>query len=111
MIIINRDEFKKCIKALENNYNFTNQLNELARKFGAGFYVEYVTPDCSESLIWALSDIFCDKYDTIPWYCYEINFGKDYREGDNTYDGKEYPLRDPDELYDYLVMMRDVQDN
>ena len=50
-----------------------------------------------------LQNTMRDKNDWIPYWMYELNFGRDYRPGCVTRDGSEIPLQTFDDVYDLLV--------
>ena len=101
--ILSKDEFCRIINKLHQMQNFWDAVNDAGRKFDEGFYVEWYPPQIEVELCDTLSRMFMDDSDAVYWFCYEIGFGERYEDGDNMMDGKEYPLRDPEELYDYLV--------
>ena len=49
-----------------------------------------------------LKNIFNDK-DTISWWLYECNYGRDFSLGDLEENGVEIDLSTSEKLYDYLV--------
>lgn len=111
--MITREAFHNMMNDIKMCYEFQDKMNNLIGSNPYGYSIEWYPPDCSYSLCCALSEIFNDEADTVSWFCYEIGFGASYETGDNIYNGKEWPLRTIDELYDYLVMIRgdDVSDS
>ena len=49
-----------------------------------------------------LENMFKDK-DTISWWLYEQDYGRDFSLGDLEVDGVEIDLTTPEKLYDYLI--------
>ena len=49
-----------------------------------------------------LNKIF-DDTDTLSWWLYECNYGRDFKIGDLEDNGVKVDLTTPEKLYDYLV--------
>ena len=76
--------------------------------------MEFVPPNCSKVLSKALEAMFDDMCETVTWFCFELDFGRKYGEDmgySNFVDGVEWPLRNVDELYDYLIYMKNSTGN
>lgn len=56
-----------------------------------------------------LENMFNDK-DTISYWLYECDYGRDYRLGNMTVDGKDIDLTTPEKLYDYLIKEMEEKD-
>jgi hypothetical protein len=101
--MMNFDEFQLCIKALQNAWEFQNEMIRLANAYDGDFGIcSY--PDCSSELLYLLVNVMDDKYEWIEYWCYELNFGKDYHDGTITdSNAKNIKLETVRDLYDFLV--------
>lgn len=109
-MIYAREQFKKAISSLEQENKFRKEINNLVNPNNkCGYYVEFYPPSCDFELCAALEAMFDDNTEAVSWFCYEIDFGRDYTEGSNELNGKEYPLRNADELYDYLCIVHKLK--
>ena len=106
-MIYSKERFCAAIESIRRANAFLRAVNKAgsARNFSNGYHVDFFPEMCDEELCYALQAMFDDKYETIVWFCSEINYGEDYPAGGNNVDGKEWPLRNAEELYDYLVYM------
>ena len=50
-----------------------------------------------------LSDSATDCGSDLSYYCYELNFGKDWKPGAITVDGKDFPCRNSEELWNLIM--------
>lgn len=93
----------ECINDIKSSSDFTYGLNDYLRKWGADGYV--FPPDCSTTVIDLLHWIFgeLDEDEWISYFCWELEFGKKYKSGTITCNGKEVSMSTPEELYDFLV--------
>ena len=109
-ISISLSQFKDAIAAVQIVSDFKDDF----ATFVAGFsnahphsYIDmdiYSYPDCADALINLLEDVMHDKFDTISWWCYELEFGTKWEEGDmEDADGQSIPMGTVDDLYRYLV--------
>lgn len=98
-----RDEFVKAINEIENCVRFNERMNAAGAATPYGYYIDFCYPDCTFELADALSRMYDDDSEAVAYFCFEINFGAEYKDGDNMYGGKEWPLRDAGELYDFLA--------
>ena len=95
------EEYKTISIKLEK---FNDILREIDPEFGGG-YVHNKTIFLVEEL---LSKLVNDKYDNISYYMWEIDFGKEYKEGCITEeDGTPIPLSNAGELYDLIMSSQD----
>ena len=99
-MIINKKDFVEYIESIRKVVDFNKKINDVASGIFPDF--EWVPPTLEFELCNLLEDMFGDSTETVYWFCYEINFGADYSPGDNMLNGTEWPLRTPEELYDYL---------
>ena len=86
---------------------YIDEMNNLGSRYtnSTGYYVEYFPPNTNSELINCLEAMYNDTTSVIDWFCYEIEFGKLYgKDGYKNYlDNKEFPIRNEEELYNYLI--------
>ena len=63
---------------------------------------------CHEDLVVKLLENIFDDNDTISYWLYERNYGRDYQKGDIIDNGKKVDLSTPGKLYDYLIQCMEV---
>ena len=97
-----KNEFIKVINHIKETVDFNSRLNEAGKSAGE-YHVEFYYPDCTYELCRTLELMFNDTGATVEWFCFDIEFGEKYEAGDNMLFDEEWPLRNPGELYDYLV--------
>lgn len=104
-----REQFTAAIESIRRANAFQDAVNTAGKysNFNDGNYVEYYPPICDEELCKALEAMFDDPTGAVCWFCFEINYGAEYEDYANVSDGREWPLRTVDELYDYLTRRRD----
>jgi hypothetical protein len=98
--LISKEYFCKVIRDIEKSIRFNEELNSFLNKFNVDGFV--MLPDSSGSAIDLLDTIF--KTDLVSWFCWELDFGKDWVEGvliDKN--GKDIKVSTPEELYDFLT--------
>ena len=74
--------------------------NYLSTEFGDAIFYPYSNYEAQ--MIKVLEDIFSDTGEWISYYIYELDFGRQWKTGCITEDGKDIPLSTPEELYDML---------
>ena len=96
--MINRETFKKVINALQEYQQKELVLYRQGLDLG-----EF--NDCLIGAIFnLLKEATNDETELISYFCYEINFGKDWCEGCVTdEDGNDIRLQDIDDLYNILL--------
>lgn len=92
----------------ENFVKVINQLQEYQEKetsiYRAGLDLTEVNEPLIEAIFALLKYSTNDETELISYFCYDLNFGKDWYEGCVTdEDGTDIRLQTIDELYDVLV--------
>lgn len=108
-----RERFIKVINRIREYAEFEKGLDNLSKKMTGGYYIDWYPPTTDVELCEALEAMFDDTTEAVQWFCYELDFGRLYdgKEHMNFINGKEFPLRNAGELYDYLVIMKKLRDN
>lgn len=96
----------QCANELENN--IATQINEYQKHVG-GLLDEYGMVIAHDGLVVELlEEIMNDKFGDISYFCYELDFGKDYEEGNVVdQDGNVIDFSCAEKLYDYLVIVNE----
>ncbi len=90
----NARRFEEAIWGLCNNYSHDNHTDISVFGLGMGLDVDVVD---------LLQEIMQDKAEDIGYFCYELDFGKEYKPGCITEDGNEIDFSTAEKLYDYLT--------
>ena len=78
--MISYEKFNEYMTAIKRTYDFQIELINLTGKYSCDAGIcEY--PTCSCELVSLLATIMNDEYDWIDYFCWELNFGKDYHDG------------------------------
>ena len=94
------DTMNKIEELVREQDEFDNLLHKIDNEFGGG-YIYNKPIAILEDLLRILVN---DKYDNISYYMWELDFGKEYKEGSITEeDGTPIPLSNASELYDLIM--------
>ena len=101
---MNKELFVNTINEMEKLYKEQELFNDVLKKidndFG-GCLIHNKTITLLEDL---LKKLVNDKYDYISYYLWELDFGKEYKDGVITEaDGSIIKLSNPEELYDLIM--------
>ena len=106
---LTREEFKKALSNYERMYREEGDIfmaldisPEWVPGNWIGHYYEFLTDMCDAPEHNYIGTI-------LDWYCFELDFGSDWKPGYYTIDGVDIPLDTPDHLYDALL--EDKPDN
>ena len=105
---MNKELFTYIVNKMDELYQeqevFNNVLKTLDNDFG-GCLIHNKTISLLEEV---LKKLVNDKYDYIGYYLWELNFGKDYKDGVITEaNGDIIKLSNPEELYDLIMNEQD----
>jgi len=96
-------EFTRYVNAIKKTWDFHDETLKLSQKYDCDIGI-LNTPDCADALLKLLEYVMEDNTDLIGYFCYELNFGRDWREGCITdADGKDVRLSTIEELYKELI--------
>jgi len=108
--MISKELFCEAVRELQRAYDYQEGLNDY---FSANNVDGYVfQPDCSMVLIKVLEDVMNASTDDVigsdlSYFCYELDFGRKFKMGDVTEDGRDVDFSSPESLYDYLTRNKD----
>lgn len=107
--IFTKEEFVEVMNQIEKYNKFDCDLFKLFLNYGEGANSPTL-PSLESALVRTLEKMF--EQDSvnfhgygsdISYYCYELDFGKEWQPGMVTYGGEDINLSDAEHLYDYLV--------
>ena len=101
--MLSKEEFVKAINDVENVCRYQEGLNNYFRKNNVDGYI--FQPDCSSTVFGLLHTILGekDKDEWIDYFCFELDFGKKWKEGTITEkNGTEIILKTAEDLYNLL---------
>lgn len=110
--MIDKEGFIEIIRGIEKHSRFIDALNDVAREYQEDCAI--ASCDGIDLAIRALQyavdeDEECDD---INYYCWELDFGRDWYEGcilDK--DGNDIPLRTPEDLWNLIMLNREHKDD
>lgn len=101
-MMLSKEIFVQIIEDVKKKCDYQYELNDFYKSHGADGYI--FQPDCSESVLLLLENIFDDKDNWISYFCFELDFGRNWKEGMVTSKhGDDIPLSTPEELYELLT--------
>lgn len=106
---VSKEDFIIYLENIQNTWEYQHDLNKFFDKHNVVGY--FYQPDCTESLLKLLHNIFENKTDKyIEYFCYETKFGKNpipklFRDAQ----GKETLITNAGELYEFLTALYDQQ--
>lgn len=98
------------VNAMEHIETFCHRTEELSEQTNSGINLINIPEvlECVSDLIAALQIAMCDTNEDISYFMFEINFGKDYKEGCVTDEyGNNVDFSNAGALYDFLEMRMD----
>ena len=105
--MITKKEFVEIIERLKNYKELQEQINNLFDDCIDNKEMDFINAGSicighETIVVELLENIFNDK-DTISWWVYECNYGRDFSLGDLEINGVEIDLSTAEKLYDYLI--------
>mgnify|MGYP001861119072 CR=1 FL=1 len=105
--MITKQEFVKIINRLRNYNDLQNKIQDLFNDNIDNQEMDFMNAGSicigHESIVVKLLENMFNDKDTISWWIYECNYGRDFSLGDLEVDGVEIDLTTPEKLYDYLI--------
>lgn len=106
--VLSREKFVEVIDGLRDREDAARELNKFLRSRrefseAADFFSgEALVSSNTQTVIDVLGAMFGDD-ETIGYFCFEIDYGRNWQPGMVLEGGRDIPMRDAGELYDYLV--------
>ena len=97
---ITKEEFINYITAVQNVSDFQNGVLDLADKYAPYSDLGILNyPSCDDELLELLKRVMNDRDDWISYFCYEVDFGREWQPGDTEDD---IPMRTIEDLWEVL---------
>ncbi len=103
--MISKEDFVKAIDAVRDNWDCEDEMNKVLVDHGNDGYV-FLGGRCMDAVINLLHAIFgkADKDEWISYFCFDLDFGRDYHKGTiRDDDGSDIDLFTAEDLYDFLI--------
>lgn len=105
--MISKKEFVEIIERLKNYNDLQDKIDDLFKSNIDNKEMDFMNAGSicighETIVVKLLENIFNDK-DTISWWIYECNYGRDFSLGDLEVNGVEIDLSTAEKLYDYLI--------
>jgi len=100
----------RLLDAVIDQMKVTEKLEMALEPFFDGFIISTMANSLADGIVAALSDEMGDEHETIAWWLYDA---PDAGKGPGPHvevSGKEFTLRNPGELYDFLAMKTGCSD-
>ena len=100
-----KQEFVNIIEKLRKTNELQDQIDDLIQKSGIemDFLYSYGYVIAHEDIVVnLLEEIMDDEFHDILYFIYELDYGRDYKPGCVTDDGKIIDLSNTEKLFDYL---------
>lgn len=112
--MISKQEFVNIINRLRNYNDLQNKIDELFEENIDNREMDFMNAGSicighETIVVRLLENIFNDK-NTISWWLYECDYGRDFSLGDLEDNGIEIDLSTPEKLYDYLKKEMEEKD-
>ena len=102
-VILTKEEFCKVIDQLQKAWDAESQIDKIARDLGSDFLSVDLTY-LGGPLTTVLDKMFNSETEDVYYFCYELNFGREYKPGSvKDPDGTDVDFSTAEKLYDYLI--------
>lgn len=105
-MIITKSKFVKVINRLKDYSDLQNRIDELFKDNIENRESDFMNAGSicigHETIVIELLEVMFNDNNTISWWIYECNYGRDFRLGNLEDNGVQIDLSTPEKLYDYL---------
>ena len=106
-MIVSKEEFVEIINRLKETDEVICKVNNIFDNvtdniMTCGSNATHLMICHEDIVVKLLEKIFNDK-DVLTYWLYEKSYGRDYKKGDITVNGKKIDLSTPEKLYDFLI--------
>lgn len=103
-MIISKELFIDCIKSMRDVWDYQRESVKLINKYNPYSQTSFLDyPSCDDELLILLTKIMNDCDGLISYFCYEIDFGREWKVGCMTdIDGTDIPLGTIEDLWNEL---------
>ena len=102
--LITKEAFVKYLNTLKEKRVLWDNFRTSCSKLSPDFYFDFYPEGEYESIITNLLSLFFPhEMEDIDYFCFELNYGEDYKPGAITYNGEDVDFSSPAALYDFLI--------
>lgn len=105
--MIHKEKFVEIINRLKNTDDTVNKVNKIFKNTVDSNMSDFMNAAslmiCHEDIVVILLENMFNDKDTLGWWLYEKNYGRDFKIGDFKDNDRKIDLTTPEKLYDYLV--------
>ena len=106
--MITKQEFVDIIEKLKQVNDFVDETNKKARELNDAIISDFFNASSlsishETIVVKLLENMFEDEEDTINWWLYEYDYGRNFSLGDLEVNGIAIDLSTAEKLYDYLL--------
>ena len=106
--MITKNKFVEIIDRLREASDFVDETNDRARELNDGIISDFFNASSlsisHESIVLELLENMFNADDTLSWWLYDLNYGREYKEGIiQDVNGRNIDLSTAEKLYDFLI--------
>lgn len=106
--MITKNKFVEIIDRLREASDFVDETNDRARKLNDAIISDFFNASSlsisHESIVLELLENMFNADDTLSWWIYELNYGREYKDGIiQDVNGRNIDLSTAEKLYDFLI--------
>lgn len=106
LLKINRELFIETIESIEKQYRHDEKCGKafqeiLKKDFVSTYDNHHIQDQLVKLLRLAMGDTSYHSW--IEYFMWDLDFGSDYKEGDVTISGREFPLRNAADLWEFFL--------
>ncbi len=113
--MITKEQFIKIINRLRDYNDLQDKIQDLFRDNIDNQEMDFMNAGSicvgHETIVVELLENMFNDTDTISYWLYECNYGRDFKLGNMIVDGEEIDLSTPEKLYDYLIKEMEGKEN
>ena len=99
--LLSKDTFCKALRMIKEQEAINDEVAATLGKVSDGCYTFGCNNKWFDALIMVLQEAVNDQYNYIEWWLYEAT--EDYKVWESDEGGREWCLKEPEALYDYIV--------
>lgn len=107
--MISKEIFVNTMNRLESLDNKIDAVDAAFKELSPDFCGLYIT-EPFDIVVDLLKDIFKDKYDSLEYFIYELDFLHNFHTGCVTQDGEPIDLSTWDKVYDHMIEIMEEDD-
>ena len=104
IIILSKETFVNSLNKVRDNIDRESRVSEVLYREGIG---DVLLISCVDTVLDILEELFEHNNlskGLIDYFCWEIDFGRDYKPGCLTYQGDDVDISSAEKLYDFLIL-------